>query len=175
MWLQTLPTGYRRNNQKFMAARKLCTGNTVYGFASAFPTQGTVHRCFPFSPIALKHRERQRGCALRRGGLLLHYRARIGSWFLSLRGHPPRKQTLALGSSLAFAPSGWCALRDSGHQKEKFRVRQFSEASWVRRQRRSVNSRCCPWQRRRLGKTKTATATSGERNGTSSLLYGIRI
>src|SRR6516165_2551048 len=29
----------------------------------------------PFLPIALKHRERQRGCALRHGGLLLRYRA----------------------------------------------------------------------------------------------------
>ena len=33
-----------------------------------------IYRHFPFSPIALKHRERQRGCALRRGGLLLRYR-----------------------------------------------------------------------------------------------------
>jgi hypothetical protein len=24
-----------------------------------------VYRCFPFSPIALKHRDRQKGCALR--------------------------------------------------------------------------------------------------------------
>jgi hypothetical protein len=30
---------------------------------------------FPFSPVALKHRERQRGCARRHSGLLLHYRA----------------------------------------------------------------------------------------------------
>jgi hypothetical protein len=30
---------------------------------------------FPSSPIALKHRERQRGCALRHSGLLLHWRA----------------------------------------------------------------------------------------------------
>jgi hypothetical protein len=29
---------------------------------------------------------------------------------------------LALGSCLTLAPSGWCALRDSGHQKEKFDV-----------------------------------------------------
>src|SRR5437870_10034428 len=58
-------------------------------------------------------------------------------WFLPLCGHPPRKQTLALGSRLTLAPSGWCALRDSGHQKEgSYDVRQFSEASWVRRQRR---------------------------------------
>src|SRR5215472_13760605 len=28
---------------------------------------------FPFSPIALKHRERKRGCALRHGGLLLRH------------------------------------------------------------------------------------------------------
>jgi GAF domain-containing protein len=39
------------------------------------------------------------------------------SWFLPLRGHPPRKQTLALGSSLPLAPSGSCALRDSGHRR----------------------------------------------------------
>src|SRR5437870_3485364 len=32
-----------------------------------------VYRSFPLSPITLKHRERQRGCALRRGGLLLRY------------------------------------------------------------------------------------------------------
>src|SRR5206468_10227777 len=48
------------------------------------------------------------------------------SWFLPLRGHPPRKQTLALGSCLTLAPSGWCALRDSGHQKEKFDVCMLS-------------------------------------------------
>jgi hypothetical protein len=45
------------------------------------------------------------------------------SWFLPLRGHPPRKQTLALGSSLPLAPSGWCALRDSGHQRRFSDVR----------------------------------------------------
>src|SRR6266404_2954005 len=45
-----------------------------------------------------------------------------GSWFLPLRGHPPRKQTLALGSCLTLAPSGWCALRDSGHQRRFFHV-----------------------------------------------------
>src|SRR5437773_8116224 len=44
------------------------------------------------------------------------------SWFLPLRGHPPRKQTLALGSCLTLAPSGWCALRDSGHQRRFFHV-----------------------------------------------------
>ena len=45
-------------------------------FLRAFllPTLLNVYRYFPFSPIALKHRERQRGCALRHGGLLLHYR-----------------------------------------------------------------------------------------------------
>lgn len=41
--------------------------------------------------------------------------------FLPLRGHPPTKQTLTLGSGLEPGPSGWCALRDSGHQKEKLR------------------------------------------------------
>jgi hypothetical protein len=43
-------------------------------------------------------------------------------WFLLLCGHPPRKQTLALGSSLTLAPSGWCALRDSGHQRRSYDV-----------------------------------------------------
>src|SRR5690348_10971958 len=62
--------------------------------------------------------ERLRPAALRSSASLLRlYRF----WFLPLRGHPPRKQTLALGSSLTLAPSGWCALRDSGHQKEKLR------------------------------------------------------
>ena len=38
--------------------------------ARAFPSYFSY---FPFSPIALKHRERQRGCALRHGGLLPRY------------------------------------------------------------------------------------------------------
>jgi hypothetical protein len=57
--------------------------------------------------------------AARRSSASLSRRNR--SWFFPLRGHPPRKQTLALGSRLPLAPFGWCALRDSGHQKEKFR------------------------------------------------------
>ncbi len=43
-----------------------------------FHPAALIYRHFPFSPIALKHRERQRGCALRRGGLLLRYRACAG-------------------------------------------------------------------------------------------------
>ena len=57
--------------------------------------------------------------AARRSSASLSRRNR--SWFFPLRGRPPRKQTLALGSRLPLAPFGWCALRDSGHQKEKFR------------------------------------------------------
>ena len=38
--------------------------------ARAFPSYFSY---FPFSPIALKHRERQRRCALRHGGLLPRY------------------------------------------------------------------------------------------------------
>jgi hypothetical protein len=72
----------------------------------------------PFSAaFTLKHRECKQASAHRRGGLLLRGSAPMRSWFLPLRGHPPRKQTLALGSCLTLAPSGWCALRDSGHQR----------------------------------------------------------
>ena len=97
----------------------------VLGVFSRLPychARHIVYRHFPFSPIVLKHRERQRGCALRHGGLLLRDSRLNRSWFLPLGGHAARKQTSALGSCLPLAPSGPCALRDSGHQKEKFDV-----------------------------------------------------
>ena len=77
----------------------------------------------PYSAaFTLKHRECKQSSAPRRGGLLLRGSAPMRSWFLPLCGHPPRKQTLALGSCLTLAPSGWCALRDSGHQRRFFHV-----------------------------------------------------
>jgi hypothetical protein len=79
--------------------------------------------CTPFSAaFTLKHRECKQVSARRLGGLLLRRSAPTGSRFLPLRGHPPRKQTLALGSCLTLAPSGWRALRDSGHQRRFFHV-----------------------------------------------------
>jgi hypothetical protein len=90
--------------------------------AFLLPPSRIVYRHFPFSPIALKHRKRQRGCALRLGSLLLRYSRLNRFWFLLLRGHPPRKQTLALGSCITLTPSAWFALRDSGHKKEKVDV-----------------------------------------------------
>jgi hypothetical protein len=81
--------------------------------------------------FTLKHRECKQSSARRRGGLLLRRSAPTGSRFLPLRGHPPRKQTLALGSCLTLAPSGWCALRDSGHQRRFFDVRQRREVNWI--------------------------------------------
>src|ERR1700682_5417312 len=77
----------------------------------------------PYSAaFTLKHRECKQSSARRLGGLLLRDSAPMRSWFLPLCGHPPRKQTLALGSCLTLAPSGWCALRDSGHQRRFFHV-----------------------------------------------------
>jgi len=104
-------------------------GNLDRGFPRALNFRRQKSRinavviCTPFSAaFTLKHRKCKQSSARRRGGLLLRGSAPMRSWFLPLRGHPPRKQTLALGSCLTLAPSGWCALRDSGHQRRFFHV-----------------------------------------------------
>jgi hypothetical protein len=80
------------------------------------PRHHIACRHFPFSPHSQAPRATERlRPAARRSSASLSRLSR--SWFLPLRGHPPRKQTLALGSSLPLAPSGWCALRDSGQQR----------------------------------------------------------
>ena len=103
------------------------------------PTFSHCPSLLPFLPRfqAPRATERLRPAA-RRSSASLSRLSRF--WFLPLRGHPPRKQTLALGNNLALAPSGWCALRDSGHQ------RRFSMYVYVK-----WNSLGLRFARRRFG------------------------
>ena len=105
--------------------RQSCNSPNVLS-ASSFPRDfllpevHTVRRCsLPFfsrCSQAPRPTERLRPAA-RRSSASLWLLNR--SWFLPLRGHPPRKQTLALGSSLTLAPSGWCALRVQGIKRRR--------------------------------------------------------
>lgn len=45
----------------------------IQAFAPNKTRHCVVTRPSPFSPVALKHRERKQACALRHGGLLLRY------------------------------------------------------------------------------------------------------
>src|SRR4029077_15606779 len=61
---------------------------------------------FPFSPIALKHRERQRGCALRRSGLLLRYCACTGFGSSRFAGTLQESRPWHLGAASRSRPPG---------------------------------------------------------------------
>jgi hypothetical protein len=82
----------------------------------------------------------------------------LRSWFLPLCGHPPRKQTLALGSCLTLAPSGWCALRDSGHQR---RFSMYVYVKWNRFLRRV--SRSCAFKRSKLNRNRRQPSQASAR------------
>src|SRR6267142_4191994 len=52
-------------------------------------------------------------------------------------------------------------------------VGKDAEVKTTKTQREFTVLSCCPWRRRRLGRTRTATATSGEPSGTNLSLCGI--
>jgi len=55
----------------------------------------------------------------------------VGSWFLPLRGHPPRKRTLALGSSHPSRPSRLSAPSRSGERNGGFKVMYQNRISLI--------------------------------------------
>ena len=59
-----------------------------------------------------------------------------GSRFLPLRRHPPKKQDLGTWELPHTRPPGWCALRDSRHQRRFFKVRQYRKTNWILGKRR---------------------------------------
>ena len=74
--------------------------------ASQHPTLTHIISWSPFSPVVLKHRERRRGCALRRGGLLLRYRAGIGLGSSRFAGTLQESRPWHLGAASRSRPSG---------------------------------------------------------------------
>ena len=73
---------------------------------SSSPRCLNVNRRFTFSPIALKHRDRQRGCALRHGGLLLRYCASSGFGSSRIAGTLQESRPWHLGAASRSRPPG---------------------------------------------------------------------
>jgi hypothetical protein len=82
----------------------LCSGCS----SRAFPIRPfhTVYPYFSFSSAALKHRERQRGCAQRLGGLLLRSRACTGFGSSRFAGTLQESRPWHLGAASRSRPPG---------------------------------------------------------------------
>jgi hypothetical protein len=78
---QQAKRGLSRERAPSLTDRQSWNSPNVLSVPSFSPRLPTTHGSppfiatpFPFSPVVLKHREQQRGCALRHGGLLLRCR-----------------------------------------------------------------------------------------------------
>src|SRR5204862_346014 len=83
---------------------------SVPSFSTRLPTTNQsplfVATPFPFSPIALKHREQERGCALRLCGLLLRCRACTGFGSSRSAGTRQESRPWHLGAASRSRPPG---------------------------------------------------------------------
>jgi hypothetical protein len=116
--LQESPQTWQRSNRRLPAVRGRRLSIASPGTGRTFsvcrmflprlpaPTLSHVYRYFPFSPIALKHRERQRGCALRLGGLLLRYCACPGFGSSRFAGTLQESRPWHLGAASRSRPPG---------------------------------------------------------------------
>jgi hypothetical protein len=99
-----IPRPYARVAYQGQPERSLRGG--CFSRAFLVPRRHIVYQCFPFSPIAHKHRERQRGCALRLCGLLLRCRAYTGFGSSHFAGTLQESRPWHLGAALRSRPPG---------------------------------------------------------------------
>ena len=102
-----------RVRKRRLTDRQSWDSPNVVSVPSFSPRLPTTHQSalfvatpFPFSPIAVKHRERQRGCALRHGGLLLRFCACAGFGSSRFAGTLQESRPWHLGAASRSRPPG---------------------------------------------------------------------